>query len=82
MFAYGPAEIASIQYLQENEVAVCVTSPEELAEGLRNLLSSEELRERVVKKALALANKNHDITANVKMIREVLEKVKAESEKS
>ena len=73
LLAYGPAEVASIEYLIENEAAFCATSEDELASVLTELLTNEEKRELTVKNALALAKKNHDSEANCRMIKETLE---------
>ena len=73
LLAYGPAEVASIEYLIENEAAFCATSEDELASVLTELLTNEEKRELIVKNALALAKKNHDSEANCRMIKETLE---------
>ena len=75
LLAYGPAEVASIEYLIENEAAFCATSEDELASVLTELLTDEEKRELTVKNALALAKKNHDSEVNCHMIKETLEEV-------
>lgn len=59
IFAYGPEEIASVKYLSDNKAAVCVTSPEQLDEGLRTLLDEHKIREEIQTNARILAEKNH-----------------------
>ncbi len=76
ILAYGPSEIASIEYLRENDAAYCISDPLKLEEGLTELIESKELREKYIDNASALAIKNHDSDKNCKMIREVLEQLK------
>ena len=68
ILAYGPEEIASIKYLSDNNAAFCITSKEELANGLNELITNEELRSSVVKNAVNLANKNHRTNNNYDVI--------------
>lgn len=73
MIAYGPEEIASIDYLKKNNAAFCVTSPEALEIGLRRVLTDPGLREEIVKNARALAAKNHDAAVVPQKVREWLQ---------
>ncbi len=57
--AYGPKEVASIEYLIENKAAVCITDKENLAAGLKEILENASLREERVTNALKLSRKNH-----------------------
>ena len=59
IFAFGPPEIASMQYLSENNAAITVFDEKELSDKLRALLSDEKLRENVSASAKNLAKKNH-----------------------
>lgn len=72
IFAYGPADVASINYLKENDAAICVTSRNELYDGINCLLCDKELRERVASNALALANKNHHPCTNHEVISDTI----------
>lgn len=60
VFAYGPKSIASIEYLAENSAAITATDKTDLKERLESALFSEELRERTIENAKALAEKNHN----------------------
>ena len=73
LLAYGPAEVASMEYLIENEAAFCATSESELPAVLSELISNSEKREKTVANAIALAKKNHDSARSGKMIKETLE---------
>lgn len=75
IFAYGPPEVASMQYLIDNRAAFCITEAEKLEDGLRKLIENEKLRQEFVSNALTLAEKNHDLEKNGKMISKVLENV-------
>ena len=59
IFAFGPEEVASIDYLKRNQSAVCCTKPEDLSRSLQELIRNSTLREKVVSNALALSAKNH-----------------------
>lgn len=73
LFAYGPEEIASMNYLSENEAALCVTAPEELEKGLKELLENKMLREQIRRNAAALAEKNHGVECTYRVLAEELE---------
>jgi len=75
IFAYGPAEVASIEYLRENDAAYCISEPSALEKGLTELIENTERREEILANARALAIKNHSSDKNCKMIREVLEQI-------
>lgn len=75
LIAYGPEEIASIDYLQENNAAYVITRPEDLESGLTEILTNKELREQIVRNARALAIKNHNAEVNPKKVRRWLEQV-------
>ncbi len=75
IFAYGPSEIASIEYLSENNAAFRVHSEEELSDALRELITNSAKRNEIAANALALAKKNHDPQNNCSMVREILKEV-------
>lgn len=60
LFAYGSAELASIQYLKENNCAVIATSGDELQTKLNLLLEDEGVRKECIKRALELAREYHN----------------------
>lgn len=64
LFAYGSLELASIQYLYENQCAIVATSLVDLKSKLYDLLENEELRAKCIKKALILAKAKHDSQKN------------------
>lgn len=59
ILAYGPSQVASIEYLQKNNAAYCITNSNNLADGLTELFENENLRQKIIDNALALAEKNH-----------------------
>lgn len=75
ILAYGPDEVASIEYLKENNSAYCITSDIELEKGLFELIENESKREEIINNALILAKKNHDSETNCKMIRDVIREI-------
>ena len=69
LIAYGPGDVASIEYLKKNHAAFCITDPNELSSGLQKILTDSTLRDEIVKNARALAAKNHDATVYPKKVR-------------
>lgn len=59
IFAYGSSEIASVKYLLDNSAAVCVTSKQQIEDGLKKVLFDSELVNKITKNATELAEKNH-----------------------
>lgn len=73
LIAYGPDDVASIDYLKKNKAAYVITKPEDLESGLKQILSDEKLREEIVTRARALAAQNHDEAVNSRKVREWLQ---------
>ena len=69
LIAYGPEGIASIDYLKKHRAAYVITRPEDLRDGLREVLTDAALREEIVRNARALAAQNHDATIYPKKVR-------------
>lgn len=59
ILAFGPPEIASMQYLSDNDAAVCVFDERELTRKLDCLLNDDKFRKKISNNAKALAKKNH-----------------------
>lgn len=72
ILAYGPKDVASMEYLLDNQAAVAITSPEELRDGLTTLLQDQEKRETAIRNAVMLAKQNHDLKINGKLILDVM----------
>ena len=72
LIAYGPEEVASINYLKKNKAAYVIVKPDDLENGLREVLSNENLRTEIVRNARELAAKNHDAASNPKKLKEHL----------
>ena len=75
LLAFGPAEVASVEYLIDNKAAFCATSEDELQRVLGELITDSKKREEIVYNALALAKKNHDSHTNCSMLRDTLKEV-------
>lgn len=69
LIAYGPPDVASIEYLQKHHAAYCITRPEDLESGLREILGNADLRAEIVKNARTLAAQNHDASIYPKKVR-------------
>lgn len=72
LFAYGPEDIASIEYLKDNNCACVVTDKKQLESELLKLVTDEKLRAEYVENALQTAQKNHCIETNAEKFREIL----------
>lgn len=64
MIAYGPPEIASMEYLKENQAAVVLHAPDELSSAVDRLCSNPSLYQSYIEKAEQLAAKNHSKEKN------------------
>ncbi|MBQ8620800.1 MAG: hypothetical protein IJ422_00620 [Oscillospiraceae bacterium] len=73
IFAYGPDEVASMEYLAENAAGCVVNSKERLEEELRDILYNADRRLRIVKNAEDLANKNHSSENVSGVVRKIIE---------
>jgi glycosyltransferase involved in cell wall biosynthesis len=64
ILAYGPGDVAQVQYAQESGWAYVVASRDgqALDNGIRKVLRDTALRSRLTRAALAAASRNHDIT--------------------
>lgn len=72
ILAYGPTDVASMEYLIQNQAAIIVTNREDLRFGLTELLQNYVKREAVIANAVALAEKNHNKELNGKSIAKVM----------
>lgn len=75
LFAYGPSGIASIDYLEENHVAIIAKSHEMLKKCLLQLLLNERERNMCIRNARLLATQNHDLNKQTVIFRECLQNV-------
>lgn len=72
IFAYGPSDLASMEYLSMRNAAVCCTSPDDLPNKLNKLINDSDCRCAVVENALKLAKENHSPECTPNRIRKVL----------
>ena len=75
LFAFAPKEVASMQYLIENDCAVCCDDEDNLVQSLKVALFDNVERERVVINAIKTANQNHELTAVGNKVKEIFEKI-------
>lgn len=80
LFAYGPEDVASIEYLRDNNCACVVTNKAQLESELLKLITDEKLRAGYVENALQTAEKNHCIETNTEKFRKILLKAASENE--
>lgn len=81
IIAYGPAGIASMDYLIENQAAYAITAPEDLHRGLQEILTDAGKREKIVDNARTLAEQNHSIQKVPAQLRARLEEICSEAVK-
>ena len=74
LFAFGPSDVASFQYIKENQAGIVASSENELEEKLKELLTNPSSRRKAEENAVELAKKNHNSAANTKLVYEVLKK--------
>lgn len=79
LFAYGPSDVASIEYLIDNNCACVATSESELENKLKDIIFNPSSRNTYINKALKLADKNHNIIRNGKLFKQIIEKVAGQS---
>lgn len=72
IFAYGPSDVASIEYLKENRAACVVDDPRLLGDSLLDILENREKRMKYVDNAKELADKNHNSDMVQNKIREIM----------
>ncbi len=75
IFAYGPSDIASMEYLKEHAAALCVNTESDLAAGLTKLLTNTQERKVIIENATSLANKNHLSEKNGDLLRVVFDRI-------
>ena len=77
IFAYGPAEIASIRYVQNSGAGLAVGEQKQsaLMEALRTLITSPELRESMGAQGRAIACQRHDAAKNREEFQQILRQV-------
>ena len=74
LFAFGPNDIASMEYLSTNECAFVVTEENELDRALDRLLQSADIRKKMAMQGLMIARKNHDSVKQGMLVKKILEK--------
>lgn len=75
LIAYGPEDVASIEYVKENHAAYVIGSQEELQGGLEEILTNEQLRSEIIANARKLAHKNHNQGCNTALLQGWLQDV-------
>lgn len=64
LFAYGPAKVASMKHLIDNNCAITATSDDELYDALKSVFFDSDLRKKVVANALETAERYHNSKIN------------------
>ena len=61
IFAYGPSDIASIEYLKENDIAFVCDKKEKLEDILYSAIVNKNQREKYIQQGILLAREKHNI---------------------
>ena len=72
LLAYGPSDVASIEYLKDNDCACVVTKDDDLAFALQELITDKNFREKYEVNALNTAKKYHNSEINCKKFKEII----------
>lgn len=75
LFAFAPREVASMQYLIQNDCAICCDNEENLEQSLITAVFNSNERERVIINAINTARQNHELTAVGNKVKEIFEKI-------
>ena len=75
LFAYGPNNVASINYLLKNEVAIVCSDKSKLKDKLLFLFNDKKQREYSIQNALKIAKLNHDANVVGKTVYNLVDKV-------
>ena len=79
LFAYGPSDVASIEYLKENDCACVVTKAGDLKEMLKQIICDYDLRCKYTNNALKTAQENHNLERNSVRFYEFIQNVVKEN---
>ncbi len=74
LFAYGPQDVASIEYLMKYNAAYIVTDKKDLIQGIQELFTNAELRKNIINSARNIADENHSSIRNTIILNTELEK--------
>lgn len=75
ILAYGPSDVASINYLEKNNAAIVISSKSKLENTLKEILESNK-RDSIISNANLLANKRHNEKINKEIFRGIITKVR------
>ena len=75
MIGYGPDRVSSMKHLIRNDCAVCITSPDDLKEGLLSAFADVEELKRVAENGLRTADIYHNTEKTSVHFYELLEKI-------
>ena len=73
ILAYGPGNVASLEYLRDNKAAFVVTDQTQLEAELEDILANRERRLAIIQAAQQLAEKNHNASMVAERVKEIIE---------
>lgn len=75
LIAFGPKGIASIDYLEQERAAYCITSEKDIEEKIVSFFDNEQLQKEIIKSSVALAKVKHNGVQNRIKLKKILESV-------
>ncbi|ASA23811.1 glycosyltransferase family protein [Paenibacillus donghaensis] len=72
IFAYGPKDVSSMEYLIENKAACVVTDKQNLEAKLMEIINCKELRDEYISNALRLAVNRHNFMENSELFYKII----------
>lgn len=75
LLAYGPSNVASISYLENNKCAFVITEKDNLEEKLGEILMNQKLRQQIIDKEIAIGRKNHDSLKNSENLYKIINSI-------
>lgn len=75
ILAVGPPDIASIQYLEENNAAYVINDEEEILKKLEKYFINNKIEDEIINNAYRTAQNNHNPQKNIEMFKIILDEL-------
>ena len=81
MIAFGPSDVASIKYLEDNDAAFVISSKEKIEKRINELLSNNTNIDKIINNAKNLAKTNHSVESNTNKLDSIIDNILKENDK-
>ena len=78
ILAFGPSEVASIDYVRRHDMGIVATDKGQLPDALKRAIEDAGLRTQMGMRARAVAERNHDRRANARFLADLMRAVVAD----